>query len=180
MAAPKGNEFWKKRSKHGRDYLFENAEALKEAAYEYFADAVAHPLMRAEKGEFISIETKTGKKYRKHQPVLLPTPQPFSLIGFRLYIGTSDAYLLNFKQSLRSKLLPENETVISPEERQRAVDFLSVLSEIEDIIFKQKIDGATVGAYNATIIARELNLKEQTQTQVTGNVHLSNQPITFE
>ena len=36
MAAPKGNQFWMLRSKHGRDKLFATPEALWEAACEYF------------------------------------------------------------------------------------------------------------------------------------------------
>lgn len=36
MAAPEGNQFWKLRSKHGRDKIFENADILWEACTEYF------------------------------------------------------------------------------------------------------------------------------------------------
>lgn len=45
MAAPTGNEFWKLRSKHGRDKLFESPEALWEAACEYFQWCEDNPLM---------------------------------------------------------------------------------------------------------------------------------------
>jgi hypothetical protein len=36
MAAPQGNEFWKQRSKHGRDKIFSSPEQLWSAACEYF------------------------------------------------------------------------------------------------------------------------------------------------
>ena len=36
MAASKNNQFWKLRSKHGRDTLFSSPELLWSAAYEYF------------------------------------------------------------------------------------------------------------------------------------------------
>jgi hypothetical protein len=36
--APKGNEFWKLRSKHGRDKIFETPEILEEAVNEYFEE----------------------------------------------------------------------------------------------------------------------------------------------
>lgn len=36
MGAPVGNQFWKQRSKHGRDKIFEKPEYLWEAAMEYF------------------------------------------------------------------------------------------------------------------------------------------------
>ena len=48
MAAPLGNQFWKLRSKHGRDYLFATPEALWEAACEYFNWCDGHPWRKNE------------------------------------------------------------------------------------------------------------------------------------
>lgn len=47
MAAPKGNQFWKQRSKHGRDKLFASSEALWEACCEYFEWVEKNPLWEA-------------------------------------------------------------------------------------------------------------------------------------
>lgn len=44
MAAPKGNQFWKARTKHGRDKLFSSSEALWEACCEYFQWVEDNPL----------------------------------------------------------------------------------------------------------------------------------------
>ena len=44
MSAPLGNKFWKARSKHGRDRLFESPAALWEACCEYFEWVEANPL----------------------------------------------------------------------------------------------------------------------------------------
>ncbi len=44
MAAPKGNQFWKARSKHGRDLIFKDAETLWEACCEYFEWVDANPI----------------------------------------------------------------------------------------------------------------------------------------
>lgn len=44
MAAPIGNQFWKARTKHGRDKLFASADALWEACCEYFQWVEDHPL----------------------------------------------------------------------------------------------------------------------------------------
>ncbi|WP_052704534.1 MULTISPECIES: DNA-packaging protein [unclassified Halomonas] len=44
MAAPKGNQFWKARTKHGRDKLFASADLLWEACCEYFQWVEKHPL----------------------------------------------------------------------------------------------------------------------------------------
>lgn len=44
MAATNGNQFWKARSKHGRDKLFESPETLWEACCEYFQWVEDNPL----------------------------------------------------------------------------------------------------------------------------------------
>lgn len=45
MGAPTGNEFWKLRTKHGRDKLFETPEILWEEAVKYFQWCEDNPLM---------------------------------------------------------------------------------------------------------------------------------------
>jgi hypothetical protein len=44
MAAPKGNQFWKARTKHGRDKIFASADLLWEACQEYFQWVEDNPL----------------------------------------------------------------------------------------------------------------------------------------
>lgn len=44
MAAPKGNQFWKARSSHGRNPIFQSPEELWKAACEYFEWVDSHPL----------------------------------------------------------------------------------------------------------------------------------------
>lgn len=46
MPAPKKNSFWKLRSKHGRDKIFESPGALWEACCEYFESCESNPLKR--------------------------------------------------------------------------------------------------------------------------------------
>lgn len=58
MAAPKGNQFWKARSKHGRDKLFASADALWEACQEYFEWVDANPLMEEKGFAFQGVVTK--------------------------------------------------------------------------------------------------------------------------
>ena len=57
MAAPKGNQFWKARSKSGRDKIFATPEALWEAAEEYFQWVEDNPLKEGRatqfQGEFV-------------------------------------------------------------------------------------------------------------------------------
>lgn len=52
MAAPKGNQFWKARTKHGRDKIFASAELLWDACCEYFEWVEANPLWEAKLSQF--------------------------------------------------------------------------------------------------------------------------------
>jgi len=45
MAAPKGNQFWKLKPKHGRSPIWEDPEVLREACEEYFDHIVSTPLL---------------------------------------------------------------------------------------------------------------------------------------
>lgn len=74
MAAPEGNQFWKLRSKHGRDKLFESPELLWEAAQEYFEWCEENPL--------IEIDFK-GKDADR---VELPKMRAFTWDGLELYL----------------------------------------------------------------------------------------------
>lgn len=47
MGAPKGNQFWLLRSKHGRDKIFSSPESLWKAACEYFKWVEENPLEEA-------------------------------------------------------------------------------------------------------------------------------------
>lgn len=47
MPAPAGNQFWKARSKHGRDKIFASADLLWEACEEYFQWVEDNPLMES-------------------------------------------------------------------------------------------------------------------------------------
>lgn len=135
MAAPKENQFWKIRSKHGRDKLFETAELLWEAACEYFNWCDAHPWYRNE-------PIKSGDMAGSVMKVNIA--RPYTLTGLCIYLGCNSAYFRQFKASISGK-----------EE-----GFSTIIENIEQIIYTQKFEGAAVGAFNANIIARDLGLKE--------------------
>lgn len=137
MGAPKGNQFWKLRSKHGRDKLFETPELLFEAACEYFEWCDNNPWVKQEQ------TIKTNSEEQK----TIPTSRPYTMTGLCLYLDCNTQYFSQFKNNL-----PEGEK-----------DFSLVITRIEQIIYTQKFEGATVGAFNANIIARDLGLKEQTE-----------------
>lgn len=140
MAAPKGNQFWKLRSKHGRDKLFASPDLLWEAACEYFQWCDDNPWIKNDAirggeaaGEIISI----------------PTTRPYTLSGLNVYLNAGVNYWTQFREGVK-----ENK------------DFSLVVTRIEEIIFTQKFEGAAVGAFNALLIARELGIAEKTQASL--------------
>ncbi len=74
MAATEGNEFWKLRSKHGRDKKFEKPEELWEAACEYFEWCESNPLYEV---DFIGKDALEVKK---------PKMRAFTWEGLELFI----------------------------------------------------------------------------------------------
>ncbi len=138
MAAPKGNQFWKNRSKHGRDKLFATPELLLQAAEEFFQWCDDNPW------ESTETTTKSGA-FSETVVKTKPTARPYTLEGFLLYVKASPSWLRNFKMEQTDK------------------DFLTVIKEIELIIYQNQLEGATVGAFNANIIARKLGLSEKTE-----------------
>jgi hypothetical protein len=128
MGAPKGNEFWKLRSKHGRDKIFTSPEILWEAATEYFEATAAR-----------TWDTKdwVGKDANEVTRKVSP---PFLLISLCIFLDIDmETWRLY---------------------RQRK-EFIGVITRIENIIFTQKFEGASVGIYNNNIIARELGLVDK-------------------
>jgi hypothetical protein len=151
MQFEKGNQWWKMRSKHGRDKLFASPELLWESACEYFEWCDANPwvskkISENEKGEFS--ETR-------------PTQRPYSLKGWFLYIGCSETWLINFKANCTS-------------------DYLRVIEEVEMVIAKQQWEGATVGAFKENIIARTLGLKDASDITTNGKELPANNVISVE
>lgn len=138
MAAPKGNEFWKLRTKTGRTRLFAEPEALWEAACEYFQWCDEHP--------WLVVKNRTkGKTKEKEES---PTQRPYSITGLVLYLDISLQTWYNIKE--------RNEK-----------EFMEVLSRIERVIETQQFEGACVGAFNANIIARKLGLADKQEVDHT-------------
>lgn len=131
MAAPKDNEFWKLRAKHGRDKLFATPQLLEEAAYEYFAWCQANPWV------------KVDFKGKDAEQVEIPTARPFTIQGLCLYLDCSRDWWNKFKADGANK------------------DFFGVIERIDIIIYTQKFEGAVVGAFNANIISRDLGLVDK-------------------
>lgn len=86
MSAPKNNQFWKLRSKHGRDKIFSTPEAMLEAANEYFE--------HQSKQSWV----KTDYKGKDNEMVEIPTSSPFTLTGLCIYLGVNTKYFTEFEK----------------------------------------------------------------------------------
>jgi len=133
MAAPKGNSFWKLRSRHGREKIFATPEILWDAACEYFEACVKNPI--------IKVEWVGGMAKRVNRPI----DRPFTLTGMCVFLDVNSKYFIELK------------------EREKDSDngFTEVITRIEETIYSQKFSGAAAGIFNANIIARDLGLADK-------------------
>lgn len=75
MGAPIGNQFWKIRSKHGRDHIIKDPVKLWESAEQYFKWCEDHPLIEVD---------YRGKDSTR---IELEHPRPFTKQGLTLFCG---------------------------------------------------------------------------------------------
>ncbi len=137
-AAPKGNQFWKLRSKHGRDKLFATPDLLWEAACEYFAYCDRTP--------WKAIKNKTKGEIKEKEES--PTQRPYSLTGLMAYLDVSKSFWNDFKKGSHE-------------------DFSVVITRIENVIRTQQLEGAIVGAFNANIVSRINGLADKQEIDHT-------------
>ena len=135
MPAPIGNQFWKVRSKCGRDSIFENAEDLWKEACSYFQWVEANPLEKA-----IVYQGAVSKDTEKLM-------RPMTVQGFCVHLGIAPSTYYEYAKKK---------------------DFSEIVSEIANIIYVQKFDGASAGLLNSNIIARDLGLADTKQLTGTG------------
>ncbi len=85
MGAPSGNQFWKLRSKHGRDKIFSSPEVLWESACEYFEWCEDNPLIE------VDFKGKDADEVR------IPKMRAFTWQGLELFldIGSFKEYKSN-------------------------------------------------------------------------------------
>lgn len=148
MAAPLGNQFWKQRSKHGRDRLFETPQLLWEAACEYFQWCDENPL--------IEIDFK-GKDADR---VELPKMRAYTMHGLCFYLDCNTVYFNQFELSIRDKT------------DELSKDFSKVITRIREVVYNQKFTGAAAGFLNPNIIARDLGLADKKEVENSGNIVL--------
>lgn len=156
MGAPKGNQFWKLRSKHGRDKIFETADILWDAACDYFEWIDNNPL----------IEEKVVPSKHTTEVVKLKKMRPYTISGLAIYCDADSAYFNNFRNRLDPKIKEHKE-------------FLAVLSRIYEIIYTQKFEGAAVNLFNHNIIARDLGLVDKKEEKQDVSVELKDAVVEY-
>lgn len=137
MAAPKNNNYWQFRNKHGRDFKY-TPEALWDEAVKYF--------------EWMSQRVWNKKEAIKSGDLAgtimdVPTQTPMSIESFCLFADIDDNTFLRYEKA------------------EGYQDFWDVTTRIRKVIESQQLEGATVGAYNANIIARKLGLADKTENK---------------
>ena len=148
MAAPRGNQFWKLRSKHGRDKLFATPALLWEAACSYFQWCEDNPRYEVKGFAFQGTVTKEN----------FPKMRAMTLSGLCFYLHCNEAYFRTFQAQL-----PEGEE-----------DFNTVIKEIETVIYNQKFQGAAADLLNANIIARDLGLSDKSTVEQNQTIEYKN------
>lgn len=133
QGAPKGNQFWKLRSKHGRDKIFETPEIFLKAAYEYFETVNKNPWIMQ---EMVRGGDKAGEMVDKK------IPRPYTIKGLCVFLNINHVTFLDY-------------------EREKGKDFTKVFTHVREIIETNQTEGAMVGAYKENIIARILGLADK-------------------
>jgi len=136
MSAPKGNQFWKVRAKHGRDKIFKTPEMLWDACCEYFDWTHENPLEKA-----IVYQGEVSKDTEKLMRAM-------TISGLCIFLGTHSEYFTSFESDLDL-------------DTDEGKDFSRVTKKVREIITTQKFEGASAGLLNANIIARDLGLSDK-------------------
>jgi len=142
MSATEGNQFWKARSKHGRDKIFKTPKLMLDAAFDYFAWVEDNPLTK----QIIFQGVVQGKE---------SLMRAMTIKGLCIYWGVNTFYLNDFVGNLNL-------------EKEEDKDFSQVISTIKEIIETQKFEGASAGLLNPNIIARDLGLTDK--KELSGSV----------
>lgn len=140
----KGNKFWERRSKHGRDKLFKSPELLWKAACEYFEWCENNPLIEVKGFAFQGVVTM--KEF--------PKMRAMTIGGLCLYLDCTPDYFRAFKN----------------QERKNKADFIPIINKIEQTIYNQKFEGAAADLLNANIIARDLGLADKTEIDMAATI----------
>lgn len=157
MAAPKGNNFYELRNKSGRGRLYESPNELWEDATDYFDWCDDNPWMKNEQLKKPTIIKNIDGDEELVTLCQIPTARPYTISGLCLYLHIDEETFSNYGS------------------KEGYEDFFGIVTRIRLAIYNQKYEGAAVGAFNPSIIARDLGLADKKEhsgelsiTQITG------------
>lgn len=140
-----GNKIWQQRTKHGREALFSSAALLEQEAATYFQWCDDNPWMVNE----ARTESHGSGGGSSTTIVEVPAGRPYTWPALCSYLGCSESYFRTFKST----------------HKDGPLDFLTVIEWIEQTIYNQKFEGASIGVFNANIISRDLGLVDKQSTE---------------
>jgi len=88
MAAPNNNQFWKARTKHGRNKLFESSDVLWDACCEYFQWMEDNPIMEDKVNFYQGVAA--------HEP--RPKMRAMTISGMCLFLDISEDTWANYRK----------------------------------------------------------------------------------
>ncbi len=138
-----GNRFWEARTTVKK--YFEEPDALYASAEEYFNYCFDNPVEITEKVKVTGGINPTDTDKTREIPIL------FSWKGFCVFLGVTDSYFRKFRFDLKSMA-----------DKEKAERFVTVIEQIDMVMYTQKLQGAAGGVYKENIIARELGLADKT------------------
>lgn len=141
MAAPKNNQFWKLRTKHGREKIFSTPEILWEAVCEYFEWCDKNPLNE--------VDYKTSMKTIRK--VKIPKIRAYTMSGLCIFLGINTKYFFDFEKGLKNK------------KDEISLGFSEICTRIREIVYTQKFTNAAAGLLNPNLIARDLGIRDESK-----------------
>lgn len=133
-----GNRFWEARASCGPNPKFANPDDLWKACCEYFVWNENNPLWEDK------IHTYEGKA--DHEP--LAKMRAMSIFGVCQFIGIASDTWYDWKKT--------------------RPDLSDVIARTEEVLKRQKFEGASAGLLQANIISRDLGLADKMQSQMLG------------
>jgi len=151
MALLKGSQLWKLRTTHGREKIFGDALVLWGEAIAYFEWCDRNPWKRSELVKYM------GMSYEEEVSI----GRPYTIDGLTVYLGVSGAYFRAAKANIKDK-----------QERGKSTEaddaILDTINMIESVVRNQQIEGASVGVFNASLVARINGIADNINNNNTG------------
>ena len=134
MPAPKYNQYWKERKKHGPNRIFNSEDEVLDKAQEYIEYCKNNPIFIE---DFIKSGQQAGEKVYLERP-RIPTQK-----GFTVFLGIDESTLYNYLNEDKNK------------------DLFKCFKYVCEVFQSELSDNAITGQANPMIAARILGLKEK-------------------